>query len=276
MRSTFSSIFTRLCTLPGLGGLIAEALDEPLDLGNALGLVARARLQQLAPCLTLDQEIVVIARVHGEAVGCEVGDRRHHPVQEVAVVRDHHDRAVVAAEEVLEPGQRGKVEVVGGLVEQQQRGRQQQQAGERRPHAPAAGELAERPVELVGGEPQPAQDRAGGRLEPVAAQRLEAMLQLAVALRQRLAGRGLQRTRHLFHLALQRPHLVEAAERLDENGAGGGAGHLLREIPHGGRARPAHLPRVGLVQPGQDAAERGLAGPLGPTRRCAHDPRCAR
>src|SRR3989449_722263 len=34
--------------LPGLGRLVAEALDEPLDLGDALRLVPRLRLEELA------------------------------------------------------------------------------------------------------------------------------------------------------------------------------------------------------------------------------------
>ena len=250
--------------LAGLGGLIAKALDEALDLGDALGLVARARLQQLAPGLALDEEVVVVAGVDREALGREVGDRGHHAVDEVAIVRDHHHGAVVGGQEVLEPRQRGEVEVVGGLVEQQQRGRHQQQPGQRRAHAPAPGELFQRPVELVGGEPEAAEDGAGRRLQPVAAERLEAVLQLAVALGEGLAGRRLQRPGHVLHLALERPHLLEPAERLDQHGAGdGAAGHLLRQVADRRRARAAHLPAVGLLQPGQDATERGLAGAVG-------------
>ena len=79
--------------------------------------------------------------------------------------------------------------MVGRLVEQQERGGQQQQPGQRGAHAPAAGELGERPRQLVGAEAEAAEDGAGLRLQPVAAERLEAMLQLAVALGQRLARR---------------------------------------------------------------------------------------
>src|SRR5206468_12964371 len=121
----------------------------------------------------------------------------------------------------------------------------------------------ERPVELVGGEAEAAQDRAGTRLQAIAAEGLEAMLQLAVPLGERLARRRLQRAGDLFHVALERPHFLEAAQRLDEDRAGGGAGDLLREITDRRRARAAHLPRVRLLQPGQDATERGLAGAVG-------------
>ena len=54
---------------------------------------------------------------------------------------DGHDGAGVVAEEPLEPGHRLGVEVVGGLVEQQQVGRAQQQAAQRHAALLAAGEV---------------------------------------------------------------------------------------------------------------------------------------
>ena len=53
--------------LPGLGRLVAEALDEPLDLLDAPGLVARLRLQQRVARLALDEVVVIVARVDREA-----------------------------------------------------------------------------------------------------------------------------------------------------------------------------------------------------------------
>ena len=52
-------------------------------------------------------------------------------VEEVAIVRDGHDRALVFLQEALEPGDRFGVEVVGRLVEQQQVGRLEQQPAQR-------------------------------------------------------------------------------------------------------------------------------------------------
>ena len=208
-------------------------------------------------------EVVVVARVHREAVGAEVGDRRDHPVQEIAVVRDHDHGPVVAGQEVLQPGERGEIQVVGRLVQQQERRRQQEQPRQRRPHAPAAGKLRQRPMQLVGPEAEPAQDAARGRLEPIAAERLEAVLEIAVARGERVTGRRLEGAGDVLHLALERPHLVEPAQRFHQHGAGGAGGDLLGQIADGRRARAAHLPGVRLLETGQDPAERGLAGAVG-------------
>ena len=108
--------------LPRLGRLIAEAVDEALDLGHALGLVARARLEQRVPGLALHEEVIVVAGVDGHGAPDQVGDRRHHAVQEVPVVGDEHHAAVVGREEVLQPPERLEIEVVGRLVEQQEVG----------------------------------------------------------------------------------------------------------------------------------------------------------
>jgi len=243
--------------------LVAEALDEPLDLGDALGLVPGLREQQLAPRLALDQVVVVVARVDGDARRAEVGDGGHHAVQEVAVVRDEDDRAVVAGEKPFEPLERFDVEVVRGLVEQEERGTQEQEARERGAHAPAAGELGERAREVGRAEAEAAQDGLRLRLEPVAAERFEPVLEVAVARRQRFAVRPVgslgEHRGDVFHLPLDLPDLVEAGEGLGEDRARRAGADLLGQIADRRLARLADAPRVGLLDPGQQAAERRLA-----------------
>ena len=51
-----------------------------------------------------------------------LADPLGHVVEEVAVVRDGEHRALVLVEELLEPQDRLGIEVVGGLVEEQQVG----------------------------------------------------------------------------------------------------------------------------------------------------------
>ena len=58
-------------------------------------------------------------------------------VQKLAVVADHDHGALVALEPGLQPDQGVQVQVVGGLVEQQQVRGAHQRAGQLQPHAPA-------------------------------------------------------------------------------------------------------------------------------------------
>ena len=85
-------------------------------------------------------EPVVAAGVEGELPALEVADLLRHRVQEVAVVADQDQRARVAAQMLLEPDRGLEVEMVGGLVEQQEVGLEEQHAGQRHAHPPAAGE----------------------------------------------------------------------------------------------------------------------------------------
>jgi hypothetical protein len=60
----------------------------------------------------------------------ELEDPARHVVQEVAIVRDGHNRARVVVQVMLEPGHGLGVQVVRRLVEQEQLGRLQQQAAQ--------------------------------------------------------------------------------------------------------------------------------------------------
>ena len=84
-------------------------------------------------------------------------------VEEVAIVRDGDDRSLVLVQEVLEPGDRLGVEMVGRLVEQQQVGRLQQQAAQR-DAAPLAARQRSRPRHpAAAGEARPSRARAWSR-----------------------------------------------------------------------------------------------------------------
>ena len=64
-----------------------------------------------------------------------------HVVQEVAVVGDHHDHALVVRQEAFQPGHGFGVQVVGGLVQEQDAGAAEQEPAERHPPPLAAGQL---------------------------------------------------------------------------------------------------------------------------------------
>ena len=114
--------------LAGLAGLVAEAVDEGLDVG-ALGRLPLARLlRQDHPLAAGALEPVVAARVEGELPAFEMTGLLRHRVEKVAVVADQDQRARVAAQMLLEPDRGLEVEMVGGLVEQQEVGLEEQDA----------------------------------------------------------------------------------------------------------------------------------------------------
>ncbi len=97
-------------------------------------------------------------------------------------MRDEDVAEGIALEIVLEPVAGFKVEMVGGLVEQQQVGLGQQQLGQRDAHLPAAAELIglARPVLLA--EAEAGEHGAHLRIERVAVEGVKALLQHGVAL----------------------------------------------------------------------------------------------
>ena len=113
--------------------LVVEALAElgvllPLDLD-----AGRLRLQVGG----------VVALVGEGAAAVELEDPLRDVVQEVPVVRDGDDGAGVALQVLLQPQHGLGVQVVGGLVEQQQVGLLKEQLAERYPAPLATGEGAD-------------------------------------------------------------------------------------------------------------------------------------
>ena len=121
-------------------------------------------------------------------------------------MRDHQHGAGEAGQELLQPGQAVEVEVVGGLVEQQDRRAREQHAGEQRTRRLAARERAERRVERHVGDAQRGARAVELRLQRPAAERAEALLRLAVGGQR---GRVVEPLLEPFQLAVQPPHLAE-------------------------------------------------------------------
>ena len=78
----------------------------------------------------------------------------------------------------FEPQRAFEIEVIGRLVEQQQIGLGEQSRGQRHAHAPAAGELRHRPLEIGVGKAEPAQDFGGARRRAVGVDRVEVLVDL--------------------------------------------------------------------------------------------------
>src|SRR3546814_8776743 len=85
------------------------------------------------PFFLAAQVVVPVAWPAGHLAAVDLDDARGQRAQEAAVMGDEHERAGPALEEALEPVDRGDVEVVGRLVEQQHVRRRHQRA--RQQHA---------------------------------------------------------------------------------------------------------------------------------------------
>jgi hypothetical protein len=100
------------------------------------------------PLLLLLEPRRVVALEREPAAAVELEDPAGDVVEEVAVVRHGDDGALVLREEALEPEHRLGVEVVGGLVQEQQVRRGEEEPAERDPAALAAREGADVAVSL--------------------------------------------------------------------------------------------------------------------------------
>ena len=162
-----------------LGRAVTEARDVVLHVGDlvllplvALGLVG----------LELDARLnvrVVVAREVLERLLGQVDDVGADAVEEVLRVRDEHERALVVLQLLLEPHGRLEVQVVGRLVEQQQRRTEIEGARERDAHAPAAAEVAALLLLHLAGEAEAEQDARRLDLAQVRVELVEALVDLA-------------------------------------------------------------------------------------------------
>ena len=196
--------------LGGLGGLVAELVDEDLHVGDVALLRGALGAHLLQIVLALLEVTAVVAGVGGHAAVLERGDVIDAGVHEGAVVADDEHGAVVVGDKAAQPLDALEIQVVGGLVEQQQVGVAQEELGERDTHLPAAGELGARALKVGDLKAQAGQDLAGVALELVAAQMLKAVLDLAVLVKEcvdvlallgKLGDLGLQLVGALAHAA---------------------------------------------------------------------------
>ena len=105
----------------------------------------------------------------------------HGDVEEIAVVRDQDEGVGIVLQIVFQPVARFEIEVVGGLVEQQQIGLVKQQLGEGDAHLPAAGKLLGGAVHILARKAEAVKHGAGLRFQRVAVARVELGLQAVVA-----------------------------------------------------------------------------------------------
>ena len=158
--------------------------------------------------------------------------------------------------------------MIGRLVEQQQVGLGQQQLGQRDAHLPSAGELVglARPILLA--EAKAGEHAAHLRVERVAIERVEALLQHRIALRGGVVLGSFvvefgQLAAEALDLAFHLMQLVEDGEAFGEHASAGKAQPLLWQIADTDTARLLHCAVVERLLAGENLHQRGFAGAIG-------------
>ncbi len=147
--------------LGGLGVLGPKPLDKFHHVRDFALLVLVGRRQLRLRRLALRQVILIIAAVADQFAVANLQNMRDKLVEEIAVVRNHQNRARISPQIFLEPLQRFQVEMIGRLVQHQQVRLLRQQPRQMRPHHPSAAHLPQRPVEILLPKTQPGQNALG-------------------------------------------------------------------------------------------------------------------
>ena len=254
--------------LLGFGGLVAEAFDEGLDLRHLALLGRQLRHLAGATLLHLDDILAIRAFVVVDAAGGNLDGALGDIIQEGAVVRDEDHGAGIGGEVVLEPLYRDDVEVVGGLVEEEEVGVAQEQFGQLDAHLPAAAEDGHRAVEVAVLESQAQQHLLGLFLPTAAAKEGQVFGQLVVAFQKAcifctlIVGAIGDFSGEAFLLSLEVVEGAESGESFLKDGTDGVGHHLLRQVTHGLARRHDEGAALRLLPAAENLQKGGFAGPI--------------
>ena len=241
--------------LARLRGLVAKAVHKRLHVLAMCVLLCARRVLHRQPLGPRAFERVVGAGVERELLVLQMQDRIDRGVQEIAVVADQNHRPRKALEKLLEPERPFEIEIVRGLVEQQQVGLREQHGRQRHPHPPPARELRTRTKLLNRIEAEARENLGRPRRRPVRADVGKPRLDLSNPDRV-MRGFGLRDQRRALDVGFE--HGVEQRGR--------SARRFLRDAADAPRARDHDLAVVGLCLAVQDAEQRRLAGPVAPDK----------
>ncbi len=241
--------------LTGLGGLGFEAVNEALDLGDAGLLAFIAGLLLSQPLAPLALKGRIIAGVRHQFVLFEVHHMRGDTIHEIPVVGNEQQGARVTGQPILQPQTGIQIQVVGGLVQQQQIRRPHQRLGQVQADAPATGKGRNRTIRVAVGEAEPPQQR----LRPARRRPGLAYIQLTVDARH--PGVIARRFR-LSQRLLQAPKVRIAIEDIIP-GAPVRGRHLLGHVGNPAAARQRHLPLLRRQLPQNQLEQTGLPGAIG-------------
>ena len=252
--------------LRGVRGARLEALDELDFLGQHRLLALELGLLLLLVQRALLLVEFVIAGIGRQRAAVDLDDLVDDAVDELAVVRGHQQRALVALQELLQPDQAFEIEMVARLVQQHHVGPHQEDARQRHAHLPAARERADVAVHHLLAEAEARQRLARPAVERIAVEFLETVLHLAIARDDVVHLVGAIR---IGHRGLEFPQLgrddADGTGAVHHLGHGAAARHLadvLAEIADGDAAIERDLALVGRLLARDHPEQRGLAGPV--------------
>ncbi len=253
------------------GGVRSEPRDERLHRLDLAALACVRLPPRLAPLPAADEVLRVVPHVDLRPAVFEADDPVGEPVHRGGLVRDHNHRPPAPLDPPLEPEGGLEIEVVRGLVEEDDVGPAQEELGEKDAHPPPAGEVAVGAFEVPGEEAEPRGDARRLRLEGVAVRVFDQVGALGVAahhpiVRGGVGGRFPHLLRERRHLLQRRLHLGERREQLLPERPDGVDLRLLGKVADRRPLRHSDLARVRPLEARDHLQQRGLAAAVG-----AHD-----
>ena len=141
--------------LPGLGRLGLEPLDEFFRLLDLHLLVACAGLKDLPFLFPGLEVLVVVAVIEPHALLFEADDAGDLTIQEIPVVAGQDEGPLERLKKLIQPAHRREVEVVRGLIQEEQVRRLVQETPEGGPHLPPPAQGRDGRIEILSPETQP-------------------------------------------------------------------------------------------------------------------------
>ena len=180
-------------------------------------------------------------------------------------MRDQHDRMRIVTQVAFEPVARIQVQVVRGLVQQQQARLLEQELCERDSHLPAAAELLARTPPIAPGKPQAIQHGSDFRLQGISAVQSKLLRQRSIALELPVVfGAGLLHLRQfvlqLAALQFESAQVFKHRERFVEQGPAARNKAILRQVAKSQVAGAHDLAFIRLDQPRKHLHQGALAG----------------
>ncbi len=180
-------------------------------------------------------------------------------------MRDEHQGVRIIVQIFFQPVARFQVEMVGGLVEQQQVGFLQQQLGQRQPHLPAAGEFLRLPIPVFFAKSKSLQHAPHFSFNRVTIAGAKFVLQTVIA----VGHVGILRAGMIefgdlmgerFQLAFHGMKFGKHRHAFGKHGAPGKREPILRQISCGRPLGDDERAVVEAVQAGENLHQRRLAG----------------